>query len=170
MKFTTHPLAGQSVAKAFPKADRDLPLVRRLATSLAVMTQHGDGLARTFYGLLFDRHPAVRLMFPADMANQRAKLLQTLQWVVDHLDQPATVLPEIAALGRRHADYGTKAEHYPVVVDLLLEAMAATAGPAWSDELRADWRSAMALLSARMIEAARAGGPPQPTPTPAAGG
>ncbi len=154
MRFTTHPLADERVAKAFAKSTLDHPLARRLATSLAVMTTAGDQLAVEFYGALFSSHPGVRPLFPADMTEQRNKLLATLEWVVNHLDQPEEVLPAVADLGRRHKDYGAVAEHYPIVTQLLLEAMAKVSGKAWTVELHSDWRTAIEMLSRRMIEVA----------------
>jgi hemoglobin-like flavoprotein len=155
MRFTTHPLADQRVAKAFAKSTLDHPLARRLASSLAVMTTAGDQLAVEFYGMLFTRYPGVRALFPVDMASQRKKLLETLEWVVNHLDQPQEVLPAVADLGRRHKDYGAVAEHYPIVTDLLIEAMAKVSGKAWTSEIQSDWRTAIEMLSRRMIEASR---------------
>lgn len=155
MRFTTHPLADERVAKAFAKSTLDHPLARRLATSLAVMTTADDQLAVEFYGTLFTRYPGVRALFPADMTEQRKKLLATLEWVVNHLDQPQEVLPAVTDLGRRHKDYGAVAEHYPIVTDLLIEAMATVSGKAWTSEIQSDWRTAIEMLSRRMIEASR---------------
>jgi len=154
MRFTTHPLADAKVAASLTGVRSDLPMARRLAASLAVMTSAGDDLARKFYDRLFAGRPELRPMFPADMANQRAKLLHTLEWVVGHLDQPEQVLPALTALGRKHADFGTLPAHYPIVTDTLVQAMADTAGMAWDRELEADWRTAIRLLSERMIAGA----------------
>lgn len=164
MRFTTHPLAGKAVTQSFPTIGTDTAVGRRLAASLSTLASDGDRLTAEFYRRLFDRHPGVRALFPADMTAQRQKLLQTLEWVVQHLDQPHVVLPAVAELGRRHRDYGAVAAHYPIVRDLLLEAMEVVAGKTWSSDLRAEWRTAIELLSQRMIEASNAA-PPSTPPT-----
>jgi hemoglobin-like flavoprotein len=106
-----------------------------------------------FYGLLFDRYPAVRPMFPEDMAAQHVKLASTLAWVVAHLDRPDQMLAALRELGRRHESYGALPEHYPLVRDTLLDAMARTAGAHWHEGLAEDWRQSVDLLGQHMIAA-----------------
>ena len=152
MKLSTHPLA-EKLPGGKGTAPLDARLIERLRASLRVILAKGDVAAEAFYGLLFERHPSLRPLFPADMTQQRAKLLATLAWVVENLNRREELLPAIADLGRRHAGYGAKAQHYPIVRDLLVEAMARTAGRDWDSGLSEDWRQAIDLIGRHMVGA-----------------
>ena len=155
MKVTVHPL---STAGALPKGVlADEALIGRLQNSFRSMTDRGTELADRFYTRLFSEHPEVRALFPANMANQKRKLLETLTLIVENLRSPGVTRPRIDLLGVSHVSYGARPEHYAWVQQALVLAMAETAGQEWSSELHADWQSAINLVAAAMINAARAG-------------
>jgi hemoglobin-like flavoprotein len=149
MGITRHPLFSG------PGELRDVPLDRaltqRLQASFVSFAREPDAFAARFYERLFGKYPALRPMFPADMTNQRKKLVGTLEQVVRLLEVPAGSRAVIEHLGREHARVGARREHYPLVVAELLGAMADHAGPAWSAELESDWRQMLELLSLGMI-------------------
>ena len=134
----------------------DQHLVLRLRLSLARLLVNGDALATTFYGLLFERYPSVRRLFPDEMEHQRKKLMQSLAWVVTHMDRPAQIVPALRELGRRHVGYGSQNEHYPLVRDTLIEAMGRTAGADWNPEIEQDWRQSIDLIARHMMAGAAA--------------
>jgi nitric oxide dioxygenase len=155
MKLATHPLAEPLPSDAAAaKVPVDDQLILRLRVSLARLLANGGDLAVTFYGLLFERYPTVRPLFPEDMKQQQSKLAQTLAWVVTHLDRRDQMIAAVRELGSRHVAYGAKLEHYPLVRDTLIEAMGRTAGADWSEELAADWRLTIDLLARHMVAAA----------------
>ena len=160
MKLSTHPLADN--LSNSPSAPLDQQLILRLRVSFARLLRNGDELTRNFYAMLFERYPSVRPLFPSDMTQQREKLAKTLAWVVTHLDRPDQLLPGVSELGRRHVGYGAVAEHYPLVRDTLVEAMAHTAGSDWNDDLSQDWRQSIDLIGRHMLAAASS---PAPTST-----
>ena len=160
MKLTTHPLAEPLPAAPFTAAPVDGELVLRLRLSLAGLLARGDALTATFYAMLFERYPSVRRLFPDDMKQQRSKLAQALAWVVANLDRREQLIPAVRELGRRHVAYGAMPEHYPLVRDTLIDAMARTAGAVWSDALANDWRLSLDLIARHMIAGASAAAPP----------
>jgi hemoglobin-like flavoprotein len=83
--------------------------------SFAKVAPIADQAAVMFYNRLFEIAPQVKAMFPADMTEQRKKLMAMLAAVVKGLGNLETVLPAASALAKRHVTYGAKAEHYPVV-------------------------------------------------------
>jgi nitric oxide dioxygenase len=107
-----------------------------------------------FYDRLFEVAPAVRLMFPADMTEQRKKLMATLAVVVNGLGDLQSILPAASALAIRHVGYGAKAEHYPVVGAALLWTLEKGLGEAWTPEVAAAWSAAYGTLSGFMISKA----------------
>jgi hemoglobin-like flavoprotein len=113
-----------------------------------------DVVASRFYARLFALDPALSVLFQTDMREQRQKLMHMLAAIVDALDRPALIVVEVAALGQRHASYGVMAEHYPIVEEALLWALAQELDERWTLEVAAAWRAAYTLVAATMEAAA----------------
>jgi len=122
--------------------------------SFAKVVPISEAAAVMFYDRLFEVAPAVKAMFPADMTEQRKKLLATLAAVVNGLSNLDSILPAASALATRHVAYGAKAEHYPVVGATLLWTLEQGLGEAWTEELAAAWGAAYGTLSTYMISVA----------------
>jgi nitric oxide dioxygenase len=104
-----------------------------------------------FYDRLFEIAPQVKAMFPADLTEQRKKLMATLAVVVNGLANLESVLPAASALAQRHVGYGAKPEHYPVVGAALLWTLEKGLGEAWTPEVAEAWTAAYGTLSGFMI-------------------
>ena len=113
-----------------------------------------DQAAVMFYDRLFAIAPQVKAMFPADMTEQRKKLMATLAVVVNGLSNLESILPAASALAQRHVAYGAKAEHYPVVGSALLWTLEKGLGDGWTPDVASAWTAAYATLSGYMIEQA----------------
>jgi hemoglobin-like flavoprotein len=50
--------------------------------------------------------------------------------------------------------YGAQPEHYPVVGEVLLAAMAEVAGPDWRPEHERAWGKALGIVAGAMLEGA----------------
>ena len=122
--------------------------------SFAKVAPISEQAAVLFYGRLFEIAPKVKSMFPADLTEQRKKLMATLAVVVNGLGNLESVLPAASALARRHVSYGAKAEHYPVVGAALLWTLEKGLGDAWTPEVAEAWTAAYATLSGFMIHQA----------------
>jgi methyl-accepting chemotaxis protein len=128
-----------------------------LQTSFDLVVPHGEQLMDEFYAGLFEAAPAVVPLFAVtDMQHQKAKVLRTLTVVRNALSDLEAVVPHLRKLGARHVAYGAQPEHYAVVGETLIAAMASIAGPAWTYEYEAAWRDALALAGATMLEGAEA--------------
>jgi methyl-accepting chemotaxis protein len=125
-----------------------------LETSFDLLAPRGEELVATFYDRLFDRAPAVRPLFGTDVRRQRAMLLRALVLVRKSLRDLDALLPVLRDLGARHVAYGARPEHYPVVAEVLVESMAALAGPAWRARDTAAWGTALAAIATVMLEGA----------------
>ena len=116
---------------------------------------HGDDLARAFYARLFVIDPSAAALFVStDMPAQRQKLVAMLHGLVEALDNPPLLVPEAAGLARRHVTYGVTDAQYDSVGAALLHAVAETLGEAFTDDVRAAWSEAYALLASIMRRAA----------------
>lgn len=156
MAIQRHPLL-TSVDAPGVRADGELLL--RLERSARLLGDCATTVVPRFYAGLFRRCPELRHLFPEDptrLAAQQAKVGASLAAVIVHLRQPEALARPLRELGARHADYGARDEHYPIVVEELVTAMAEAGGAAWSEEDSADWRTALHVVAELMIEGARA--------------
>jgi hemoglobin-like flavoprotein len=128
--------------------------VKLVQQSFAKVVPVSDRAAVLFYDRLFEIAPAVKSMFPADLTEQRKKLMATLAVVVNGLGDLQSVLPAASAPAVRHLSYGARAEHYPVVGAALLWTLEKGLGEAWTPEIAGAWTAAYATLSGFMISEA----------------
>jgi len=110
--------------------------------------------ATIFYDRLFEIAPHVKAMFPADMTEQRKKLMATLAVVVNGLTDLPVILPAASALAKRHVAYGARPEHYPVVGSALLWTLEKGLGSDWTPDVASAWTTAYSTLSGFMISEA----------------
>ena len=128
--------------------------IRLVQESFAKVAPISEHAAVIFYDRLFEVAPSVKAMFPADMTEQRKKLMATLAVVVNGLSNLDSILPAASALATRHVSYGAKPEHYPVVGGALLWTLEKGLGEAWTPEVAAAWTAAYGTLSTFMISEA----------------
>jgi hemoglobin-like flavoprotein len=128
--------------------------IKLVQQSFAKVAPISEQAAVIFYDRLFEVAPAVKAMFPADLTEQRKKLMATLAYVVNGLGHLESVLPAASALAMRHVSYGAKAEHYPVVGGALLWTLEKGLGEAWTPDVAAAWTAAYGTLSGFMISEA----------------
>jgi hemoglobin-like flavoprotein len=133
---------------------RQIELIRASWSAVEPMAYRA---ATLFYYQLFELDPTLERLFrKADMAKQRKVLMQTLAVVVKNLDRLDTIVPAVEALGRRHAGYGVRAEHYETVGVALLWTLEQGLGEAFDDDTRDAWATAYGTLASVMIGAAEA--------------
>ena len=125
-----------------------------LETSFDLVAPRGDELMDEFYSRLFAAAPAVKPLFPTDMAKQKVMLLGALVLLRKSLRNLDPIVPKLRDLGARHVAYGARPEHYPVVGTTLIASMAAIAGPEWTPEFERAWSAAFEVVAAVMIEGA----------------
>jgi nitric oxide dioxygenase len=128
--------------------------IKLVQDSFAKVAPISEQAAVLFYDRLFEVAPAVKAMFPADMTEQRKKLMGTLAVVVNGLTNLEAVLPAASALAKRHVNYGAKPEHYPVVGGALLWTLEKGLGDGWTPDVAEAWTAAYGTLSGYMISEA----------------
>ena len=128
--------------------------IKLVQDSFSKVAPISEQAAVLFYDRLFEVAPAVKAMFPADMTEQRKKLMGTLAVVVNGLTNLEAVLPAASALAKRHVNYGAKPEHYPVVGGVLLWTLEKGLGDGWTPDVAEAWTAAYGTLSGYMISEA----------------
>ena len=130
--------------------------LRSLETSFDLVAPRGDELMDVFYARLFAAAPAVRPLFTGtDLRRQKGMLLGALVLLRKSLRDLDAVVPTLKRLGARHAAYGARPEHYPVVGNVLIGAMAHVAGPGWEPRFAKAWTEAFGVVAGAMLEGAR---------------
>ena len=130
---------------------RQIELVQ---TSFQKVVPIAGTAADLFYDRLFEISPDVRALFPADLGEQKKKLMAMLGTAVTSLHQLYTVLPQVKELGKRHTGYGVKSEHYALVGGALLWTLEKGLGPDFTPEAKAAWTETYTTLAGVMNGAA----------------
>jgi hemoglobin-like flavoprotein len=126
---------------------RQIELVQ---SSFARVAPIAEVAADLFYARLFELDPALKPMFKGDMKRQGMMLMSMLSTAVRGLKNPEALVPVVKGLGRRHAGYGVKDQHFATVGEALIETLAKGLGPDFTPETRAAWLAAYSLLSTVM--------------------
>lgn len=113
-----------------------------------------DQAADLFYGRLFTLDPSLRPLFKGDIKRQGALLMAMINTAVNGLDRLNEIVPAVQQLGRRHADYGVRSEHYTTVATALLWTLEQGLGEAWTPPLKEAWTACYGLLAEVMLKAA----------------
>jgi hemoglobin-like flavoprotein len=131
--------------------DHTISLVRE---SFDLVEPIAPQAAALFYAHLCEADPSLQRLFRGDMVAQGAKLMQMIGVAVAKLDAPEVLMPALRQLGRRHAGYGVKDEHYETVGGALLKTLQQGLGAAWTPEVETAWIDVYGVLAATMKDAA----------------
>jgi hemoglobin-like flavoprotein len=125
----------------------DVMLVR---ASFARIVPIKSAAADLFYDRLFEVAPQLRRMFPADLREQKQKLMAMLAMAVGSLNDLEALVPKVKALGARHVGYGARAADYNVVGEVLLWTLERGLAEAFTPDVRAAWTKVYGVLAATM--------------------
>ncbi len=135
--------------------------VRLVQRSFANLAPIADQLAERFYHNLFALDWSLKLLFKGDLQAQGRKLLRMLTLAVNDLDRSDSILPALQNLGRRHAVYGVRPQHYDTVGAALLSTLEQCLGPRFTPEVRQAWTAMVEFVAGTMKDAAYASEPVQ---------
>jgi hemoglobin-like flavoprotein len=130
---------------------------------------HADRLALVFFDRLFAVAPDCRRIFAG--AALEAQFLRFAHMLAElttlQADAPEKLVRMTAELGRRHAAYGVRDEHYHAFEDAILTMLDSAPACCGTPEVRAAWREAYELIATIMRRAAaRPARLPTPPPFP----
>jgi len=124
-------------------------LVRQTFDSIS---DYPEAVVFLFYGRLFELAPEVRNLFHIDMREQTRKLADMIATIVGALDRFEELRPELMELGRRHAGYGAKPEHYDMLRQALLWALGQALSGEFDRNTKAAWNTLLETVAATMLE------------------
>ncbi|WP_036373388.1 globin domain-containing protein [Micromonospora sp. ATCC 39149] len=131
-------------------------VARLLKESWTLVEEDRDRLSGHFYARLFLLDPALRQLFPVEMAGQGDRVLDAIVTATQVVDDPESFDEYLRSLGRDHRKYHVDAAHYETMGVALLDALRSTAGDGWNLEYDQAWRDAYGAISARMLAGAAA--------------
>ncbi|MFK5913915.1 MAG: methyl-accepting chemotaxis protein [Woeseiaceae bacterium] len=123
-----------------------------LRETFALLAPNAEEMILRFYDELFARHPGVIPMFAKTTKVKQARMLTgALSTVIEHIDDPDTLVPILQSMGKRHKGYGAVPEHYGAVAETLLDVMKEFAGKAWTKQVHNAWSDALNLVAETML-------------------
>ncbi len=101
-----------------------------------------DVTAQNFFDQLFALDPSLKSMFISDQQALGRKMIQTLLFVVNALNEPTTVVDTIEELSKRHLTYGVKEEYYATVGQALILTIRQSLGADSTPDIESAWQLA----------------------------
>src|SRR3981189_2615157 len=127
--------------------------IARLKNSFSEVAARPGALAGRLYQEMFTAAPGLRLLFPADLTALQAHFEAALALVIRNLEDMAVLQDSLRDLGAQHVGWGAKPEDYIVVRDVLVRAIRETSA-SWTEQLEADWRSAITAIAVPLLQGA----------------
>jgi class 3 adenylate cyclase/hemoglobin-like flavoprotein len=134
----------------------DLDIQLELQSSLEYLLRNEDEFAEKFYERVFEKSPAIRNLFKSNMKAQGRLLTHMLGGIIYTMSRPEYMQLGLKELGRNHARYGVKPEHYPVVLESLLETIRIQLKDLWNENLASAWEQALTLITDEMKKQSQA--------------
>lgn len=107
-----------------------------------------------FHEALFAAAPETRSLYRMDLSRQGELLIGRMSIIMAQMHDVEVLRPFVADLAIRHAGYGVRPEHYPLVREALLTALRRLLGTSFTPEAAAAWTQAYDQVAAIMIEIA----------------
>jgi NAD(P)H-flavin reductase/hemoglobin-like flavoprotein len=128
--------------------------IEALRESMALAERDRDRLGKEFYSLFFASDPDLRELFPAGMEAQRSRFVGALVRIVGSVDDRATLVPFLKALGRDHRKFGVVSRHYGTMGNALILALRRVLGEHWTPRYEAAWTEAFDAVALIMVKGA----------------
>lgn len=129
--------------------------IKLVQDSWAKVVPISETAAELFYNRLFELDPSLKPMFKGDMKEQGKKLMTMIGVAVKGLTELDKIVGAVQDMGRRHAGYGVRDEHYDTVAAALLWTLDKGLGDDFTDEVKAAWTETYVLLATTMKDAAK---------------
>lgn len=125
-----------------------------IKSTAPVLQEHAEALTRLFYARMFEHNPEVKPYFnPAHQRSgeQQRALAGAIVAYATHIDRLQALGPAVRLIAHKHASLGVQPEHYPIVGENLLGAIAELLGEAATPEILGAWGEAYGVLAEILI-------------------
>lgn len=120
---------------------------RLLTESLELLAPVADALTVAFDERLSTGDPRVRALFGDGF-------VEAMLALAAGYDHARALVPEFAAMGRRHERYGIRVDEYATVGAVLIGTLRDFAGTAWTPAYQGAWTRAYTFAAGTMMRAA----------------
>lgn len=113
--------------------------------TIPVLEEHGTAITKVFYQNMFNEHPELLDIFNETnqkLGRQQTALATTVLAAAKHLENLATLLPQVTQISHKHRALQILPEHYPIVGKHLLGAIKQVLGDAATDDIINAWAEA----------------------------
>ncbi|MFC0474583.1 NO-inducible flavohemoprotein [Robertmurraya beringensis] len=133
----------------------DTKTIEIIKSTVPVLAQHGEGITKRFYEMMFTNHPELLNIF--NHANQKQgrqpkALANTVYAAAAYIDNLEAILPVVRQIAHKHRSLQVKAEHYPIVGKHLLLAIKDVLGDAATDDIIDAWGKAYGVIADVFIQ------------------
>ncbi len=124
-----------------------------LERTVALIKPKSEEFVSKFYEILFQESEQIKTLFMnTKMEQQKEKLWQSLEIIIENLRKPKLINVFAKGLGATHAKYGVLVEHFPIVANALIQALKAQMGLEWTPETEKAWVDAYTIIQSAMID------------------
>ncbi len=120
--------------------------------SIAALRPHTQRLSDLFYSELFARDPQLEAVFRPDARSRLTKFTSMLS-TFDNLKHLEKIAPALVALGKRHRQYGVRADHYATGEEAFMMSLRAVRGAEVTREELIAWRETFKAVIGLMTQA-----------------
>ena len=122
--------------------------------TLPVVEANAVKITSCFYPLMFEKYPQVLEFFNQtnqQKGTQRQALANAVVAYAKHLDNLGAISPTVRLITQKHCSLGILPEHYPIVGECLLAAIAEVLSDVITDEILDAWGAAYGQLAEILI-------------------
>jgi hemoglobin-like flavoprotein len=129
------------------------PEQRELVQSTVTVVEHeSERFSAVLYDRLFTLDATARALFPADITQQRSRLVDGLSFFAATVGDLPTFIEHARRLGARHHLYGVEPESFEHMEHALLDALQSVLGDEFTDDVGRAWRRLYRLIAETMLE------------------
>ena len=122
--------------------------IRLVRRSFSLASTRAPQIAGLFFDRLFELDPQIRQLFQdVDMERHGKKVMRMLALIISTLDDEAALDPAMQAMGKRHAKYGVRAEHYETFCEALLWALERGLDKQFTPAMHEAWRTTLEIIT-----------------------
>lgn len=124
--------------------------IATIKSTVPVMEVYGTQITSTFYERMFAAHPELLNIFNhanQKQGRQQAALANAVYAAAKHIDQLEAILPVVRQIAHKHRSLGILPEHYPIVGEHLLAAIAEVLGEQATEEILQAWAEAYGVIA-----------------------
>ncbi|GHG02779.1 flavohemoprotein [Deinococcus piscis] len=128
--------------------------IQLVKATVPALRAHGEDITRHFYADMFRAHPELLNIFnPANQSTgkQARSLAASVLAYAEHIDDAGRLGGMVERIAHKHVSLEVQPEHYPIVGEHLLGAIAAVLGDAATPEILDAWAAAYGQLAELMI-------------------